>query len=240
LSERLPDLGLQLFLDGADLDEMRAAYAERTVQGFTTNPTLMRKHGVRDYRSFAREALEAIPDLPISFEVLSDDLEAMEREAREIASWGANCYVKVPITTTGGQSTARLLERLSSDAIPLNVTAILTLAQVQTAASALDPSTRAIVSVFAGRVADTGIDPVPLMSEAASMLAPTPKLQLLWASPRELLNVVQAAQVGCHIITVLGDVLRKLPLLGRDLGQFSLETVRMFHSDALAAGYKID
>lgn len=233
------DSGVKLFQDGADLSAMIAASRKGDVSGFTTNPTLMRKAGVTDYKAFALKAIEAIPDLPISFEVFSDDFDTMEREAREIASWGGDTYVKIPITNTKGESAGPLVHKLSKEGFSLNVTAILTLDQVETVAAAVDPSSRTIVSVFAGRIADTGIDPVPVMSQAVKILKKLPKAELLWASPREVLNVVQASQCGCHIITATPDIIAKIALLGKDLRKYSLETVRMFYDDAHAAGFKL-
>lgn len=232
-------LRIKLFQDGAELDSMLAARKRGLVSGFTTNPTLMRKAGISDYKAFALKAITAIPDLPISFEVFSDDFESMEGEAREIASWGGDTYVKVPITNTKGESSSMLIRKLSREGFSLNVTAILTLDQVEAVAAAADPNARTIVSVFAGRIADTGVDPVPLMSKAVSLLKHLPKTELLWASPREVLNVLQANDCGCHIITATPDIIAKLPLLGKDLGQYSLETVKMFHDDARTAGFKL-
>jgi len=230
---------IKLFMDGAELAGMREAYRQGMVQGFTTNPTLMRKAGVTDYEAFAREAIAAIPDLPISFEVFSDDFGAMTDEARVIASWGGHTYIKIPITNTQGESSVPLIEKLSGEGLSLNVTAILTLDQVRLAVKALNPEVPSIVSVFAGRIADTGVDPVPLMVSALQFVRDNSKAELLWASPREVLNLVQAEQSGCDIITATGDVLNKLHVVGKDLDEFSLETVRMFHSDAKAAGYQI-
>lgn len=218
---------------------MIAAKKRGLVSGFTTNPTLMRKAGINDYKAFALKVIAAVPDLPISFEVFSDDFDMMEREAREIASWGGDTYVKIPITNTKGQSAAPLVRRLSGDGFSLNVTAILALDQVEEIGSVADRNSRTIVSVFAGRVADTGVDPVPLMTKAVNILEPLPKAELLWASPREVLNVVQAEECGCHIITATPDIIAKVPLLGKDLHQYSLETVKMFHDDARAAGFKL-
>ncbi len=232
-------LRVRLFQDGADLGSMRRAYAEGLVQGFTTNPTLMRKAGVTDYEAFAREAITSIPDVPISFEVFSDTLQDMEREARQIASWGGTTYIKIPISDTRGDSTAPLIRKLSSEGLALNITALLTLEQVREAAAALSPDSPSIVSVFAGRIADTGIDPLPVMREAVRILEPLPRAELLWASPREVLNVFQADECGCHIITATADILSKLSLTGKDLREYSLETVRMFYADAQAAGYKL-
>jgi transaldolase len=232
-------MAIKIFLDGADLTAMTAARASGHVSGFTTNPSLMRKAGITDYKAFALRAIAALPDLPISFEVFSDDFDAMEREAREIASWGGNTYVKIPVTNTRGLSAAPLIRKLAGEGFSLNVTAILTLDQVREVAGALSPTSRSIVSVFAGRVADTGVDPVPLMAESAKLLARLPKAELLWASSREFLNVVQAEACGCHIITVTPDILSKIPLRGKDLRQYSLETVKAFYEDARASGFKI-
>jgi transaldolase len=235
----MPSLRVKLFQDGADLDSMIAARSRRLVTGYTTNPTLMRKAGINDYKKFARQVIAAIPDMPISFEVFSDDFATMEREAREIASWGGDTYIKIPITNTQRESAAPLISRLSKEGFSLNITAMLTLDQVDTVAAAVSPSSRTIVSVFAGRIADTGIDPVPVMTEAVRRLSSLPKAELLWASPREVLNIAQAEACGCHIITATPDVIAKLPLFGKDLHQYSLETVKMFHDDARAAGFKI-
>ncbi|MGH9808051.1 MAG: transaldolase, partial [Terriglobia bacterium] len=227
------------FADGADLAGMLDLYRQPYIKGFTTNPTLMRKSGVSDYRAFAREILAAIPDRPISFEVFSDDLDGMERQAGEIASWGENVYVKIPVTNTRGASTAALVRTLSHRGVKVNVTALLPLEQVREMADALAGGAPACVSVFAGRVADTGVDPVPVMREALEILAPYSNIELIWASPRELLNIVQADCIGCHIITVTNDILAKLSLLGKDLADYSLDTVKLFHSDAQASGFSI-
>ena len=199
----------------------------------------MKKSGVKSYEEFAWAALKAIQDLPISFEVFSDDLPGMEREARIIGSWGNNVYIKIPVTNTKGESTAPLVKKLSLDGLKLNVTAILTVDQVKTVAKVLSPTTPSIVSVFAGRIADTGTDPMPIMKESVKILKSNPKAELLWASTRELLNLIQAESCGCHIITITNDILKKVPLVGKDLTQLSLETVQMFYSDAQSAGYKI-
>jgi transaldolase len=235
----LVDLRVKLFQDGAELSPMIAAKKGGLVSGFTTNPTLMRRAGVTDYKAFAVKAIAAIPDLPISFEVFSDDFDTMEREAREIASWGGNTYVKIPITNTKGESSHPLISKLSKEKFSLNITAILTLDQVSEVATAVDRSARSVVSVFAGRIADTGVDPVKMMNLAAQILKPLPNAELLWASPREVLNVIQAQDCGCHIITATPDIIAKVPLLGKDLKQYSLETVKMFHEDASAAGFKL-
>lgn len=235
----LNELRVKIFADGADLAGMIEMYANPLIKGFTTNPTLMRKAGISDYRAFAKSVLEAIPDRPISFEVFADEFAEMERQAREIASWGANVYVKIPITNTRADSAGELIRVLARDGVRLNVTALTTLEQVALVAECLDKATPSIVSVFAGRVADTGRDPVPMMAEALEILRPLPKAELLWASPRELLNIIQADQIGCQIITVTNDVLKKLPLIGKDLTEYSLETVKMFYDDASRAGYSL-
>jgi transaldolase len=230
---------VKLFQDGADIQAMIAAKKDGRVSGFTTNPTLMRKAGITDYKTFALHVIKAIPDLPISFEVFSDDFDTMEREAREIASWGGDTYVKIPITNTKSQSAAPLIKKLSGEGFSLNITAMLTLEQVEEVAAAAHPKSRTIVSVFAGRIADTGVDPVPMMRKAVEILKKLPKAELLWASPREVLNVIQAEECGCHIITATPDIIAKVPLFGKDLKQYSLETVKMFYEDARAAGFKL-
>ncbi len=230
---------IKLFQDGADLAAMVKAAKTGDVDGFTTNPTLMRRAGISDYKSFALEVIKAIPTLPLSFEVFSDDFETMEREAREIASWGGDTYVKIPICNTKGESAGPLIKKLSREGFSLNVTAILTLEQVDIVSRAAAPEARTIVSVFAGRIADTGIDPVPMMAKCVDMLRPNPNAELLWASPRELLNLFQAEECGCHIITATPDILAKRALVGKDLTEYSLDTVKMFYNDARAAGFKI-
>lgn len=235
----MTSITIDLYQDGADIEDMKKAYAQGMVKGFTTNPTLMRKAGVSDYEAFARAAIAAIPDLPISFEVFSDDFPSMEREARIIAGWGGNTFIKVPITNTKGESALPLIAKLSAEGFSLNVTAIMTLGQVEGVVRAVDPAARTIVSVFAGRIADTGRDPVPVMREAAGMVGGLPAGQLLWASPREVLNVIHAQEAGCHIITATRDILAKLPLFGKDLEEYSLETAKMFYQDACAAGYRL-
>ncbi|MFI4987859.1 MAG: transaldolase [Alphaproteobacteria bacterium] len=233
-------LRIKLFLDGAELPAMKEAVASNPlIKGFTTNPTLMRKAGIADFAAFAKEAIAAVGNRSISFEVFSDDFATMEREAREIHSWGGNTYVKIPVTNTKGASSAALVRKLSAEGIALNVTAILTTAQVREVGAALSPRTPSIVSVFAGRIADTGLDPMPLMRECVGILGDRPRAELLWASPRELLNIFQADEVGCHIITATKDVLAKLSLVGKDLSQYSLETVQMFYRDAAGAGYRL-
>lgn len=230
---------VKLFADGANINEIMSVYGQGLVSGFTTNPTLMRKAGIRDYEEFARELLKSISDLPISFEVFSDDFPSMEREARKISAWGDNVYVKIPITNTKGESSSELVKKLSEGGIKLNVTAILTTGQVRNIAKTLFPDTPSIVSVFAGRIADTGRDPVPIMEESLKILKQLPKAELLWASSRELLNIIQADRAGCHIITVTNDILKKITMIDKDLEELSLDTVRMFYSDAMAAGYRI-
>jgi transaldolase len=234
-----PNLRIAIYADGADVRDMLAARDAGLVKGFTTNPTLMRKSGVSDYAAFAKEALAATGDMPISFEVFADDFDEMERQAKLIATWGEPVFVKIPITNTKGESATPLIRRLSAAGVKLNITAILTLQQVRDVVDALDPNTPAIVSVFAGRIADTGVDPVPLMREAAQICAAKPKAELLWASPRELLNIFQAEEVGCHIITVTSDILKKLAMVGKPLDELSLDTVKMFFNDAAAAGFKL-
>ena len=234
------DLKVKLYCDAANIESLLAMYSKPYVQGFTTNPSLMRKAGVQNYDAFARAVVKAIPDRPISFEVLADDEAGMEQDAHRIASWGKNVYVKVPVTNTQGFSTAPLLRRLSREGVMLNVTAILTLAQVERVAEALDPKTPAIVSVFAGRIADTGVDPVPLMRRAVELLRPRPLAELLWASSRELLNIYHAEESGTHIITATPDILSKINLIGKDLTAFSLDTVKMLYQDAVTAGFTLD
>ena len=232
-------LKVKIFADGADFDGMVKMYENPLIKGFTTNPTLMKAAGVSDYVTFARRVLKAIPDRPVSFEVFADEPDEMKRQATEIASWGKNVNVKIPITTTKGELLAPLVGELSASGIAVNVTAVFTLEQVQAIADVLTPEVFAIVSIFAGRIADSGIDPVPLMASAAKMLERHPKADLLWASPREILNILQADQTGCGIITVTNDLLKKLPLVGKDQDEYSLETVQMFYNDATKADYKI-
>lgn len=235
----LNDLRVKIFGDGADLASISALSALPHIKGFTTNPTLMRQAGVVDYRAFAREVLQRIPDRPVSFEVFADDVDGMERQAREIAMWGQNVNVKIPITNTTGDSMAALVGRLARTGVTCNVTAMFTLKQVRAILDVLPADAPAILSIFAGRIADTGVDPVPIMRDAVKLAESHPNVEILWASPRELLNVFQANDVGCHIITVTPDVLKKLSGVGKDLDQFSLETVAMFHRDARTAGYTI-
>ena len=235
----IPKLKIKLFADGADKKGMLEMYERPWIQGFTTNPTLMRKAGITDYRTFAREILDAIKDRPISFEVFSDDFGEMARQAREIASWGKNVYVKIPVTNTRGQTSYELVKELSRAGIKLNVTAVFTLEQVRDVMAHLAPGTPAYVSVFAGRIADTGRDPMPHMAAALALVHMSPGVELIWASPRELLNVFHAEAVGCDIITMTNDLLAKLTSAGKDLGQFSLETVKMFRDDAVKAGFTL-
>lgn len=236
---RVDSLKIKIFADGADLGGIRKFAADPRISGFTTNPTLMRAAGVNDYKAFALDVLKVVPDRPVSFEVFADDLPTMQDQAREIASWGTNVYVKIPVTTTKGESAAPIIASLSQKGVKLNVTAMMTLEQVREVGAALAPATPAIVSVFAGRIADTGRDPVPHMAEALRILKDRPKAELLWASPRELLNIFHADGIGCHIITVTGDLLNKLALVGKDLDGYSRETVAMFYRDATAAGFSI-
>lgn len=232
-------LGIKIFADGADIESIRQAAADPLIQGFTTNPTLMRAAGVADYKAFALEMLKIVPDRPVSFEVFADDLAAMSDQAREIASWGSNVFVKVPFSNTKGEFCGPIISSLSRAGIKLNITAIMTLDQVGQVAGALSESTPAVVSVFAGRIADTGRDPAPHMAKALEILRKRPRAELLWASPREVLNIFQADAIGCHIITVTRDLLKKLALTHKDLDLYSRETVAMFYNDAVAAGYSI-
>jgi transaldolase len=237
--KKLDDLNVKIFADGADKAGMLEMYAKPYIKGLTTNPTLMRKAGIRDYRAFAKEILAAIPDRPISFEVLCDDFEDMERQALEIAAWGDNVYVKIPVTNTKRETAHALITKLAAQKVKLNITALMTLTQVRGVVSALDPKVPSYVSVFAGRIADTGRDPVPLMAAAVEILKMVPTSELIWASPRELLNIFQADAIGCHVITVTNDILKKLSLVGYDLGDYSLDTVKMFYNDAIAAGFRL-
>ena len=233
----LKELRVKIFADGAQPDSFAELSKLPFVAGFTTNPTLMRKAGVKDYERFAREILDVIRGRPISFEVTADDFSEMERQARKIASWGPNVYVKIPVSNTRGEMSLDLIRRLAHSGISLNITAILTLDQVRDVSAVLAGPTSSYVSVFAGRIADTGRDPVPVMAAAVELLRPYSNQELIWASPRELLNIFQANSVGCHIITVTSDLLGKLALVGKDLKEYSLETVEMFFSDAARAGY---
>ena len=232
-------LRVKIFADGADKASILDLARNPLIQGFTTNPTLMRKAGVTNYESFCRDLLELIPDRPFSFEVFSDEFEEMERQALRISSWGANVYVKIPITNTRRQSSAALVGRLARQGVKVNVTAMMTLDQVDAVLPHLEDGPPSYLSIFAGRVADAGCDPLPLMCAALSRMRPHPQIELIWASPRELFNIVQADTLGCHIITVTHDLLKKLPTLGKDLEEFSLDTVKMFRDDAVAAGYTL-
>jgi transaldolase len=233
------DLKIKLFADGADRAAMLELYRNPLIRGFTTNPTLMRKAGVSDYGAFARDILSAIRDRPISLEVFADDFDEMERQAHKIASWGPNVYVKIPVTNTAGEPALKLIECLSHTGIKVNVTAILTLGQVRDVVHALAGGSPSNVSVFAGRIADTGRDPLPLMAAAMEMIRIHEDIELIWASPRELLNVFQADSIGCHIITATSDILKKLSLVGKSLEEYSLETVEMFYSDARKSGFQL-
>lgn len=232
-------MSIKVYSDGANLADMLAAYKARSVDGFTTNPTLMVKAGISDYEGFAKQVLSHIKDMSISFEVFSDEVPEMERQARKIASWAPNVHVKIPVTNTKGVFTGPLIERLAKDGIPLNVTAILTIEQVTAVGAALQSKVPSIVSVFAGRVADTGVDPIPLMKESARVLRPLEQCELLWASSRETLNIRQAEECGCHIITVTPELLKKRGMFGKDLTQLSLETVQMFYDDGAKAGFSL-
>jgi transaldolase len=236
---RLADLKVRIFADGADYDGIVKMSRNPLVKGFTTNPSLMRKAGVNDYEAFAHKVLGTITDRPVSFEVFADDFPSMAEQARTIATWGPNVNVKIPVTNTKGQSTGELVRALSSDGIVLNLTAIFTLDQVRAVADALDPATPAIISVFAGRIADTGVDPIPHMLAAKQILGSRPKAQLLWASTREFLNIFHAEECGCDIITVPNEFLSKLDLVDKDLAEYSRETVQTFHKDATAAAFQI-
>jgi transaldolase len=235
----LDQLKVKIFADGADLNGILELYRHPYIKGFTTNPTLMRKSGISDYERFSRQVLEHITDRPISFEVFSDEFPEMERQARKIASWGQNVYVKIPVTNTRHESSVKVVRCLASEGIRLNVTALMTLEQVEVISKALENLVPAYISVFAGRIADTGCDPMPLMKRAVEIMSPYGTQELIWASPRELLNIFQADEIGCHIITVTHDVLKKLSSVGKDLDEFSLDTVKMFYEDAQKAGYQL-
>lgn len=237
--KKLEDLKVKIFADGADKAGMLEMYAKPFVRGLTTNPTLMKKAGITDYRAFCKDILTFIKDKPLSFEVFSDDFSEMERQAMEIASWGENVYVKIPVTNTKQETCYALVKKLAAQKVKLNVTALMTLEQVRDVVASLNPSVPSYVSVFAGRVADTGVDPVPVMAKAVEMLKVTPAAELIWASPRELLNIFQADEIGCQVITVTNDILKKLSLVGYDLDEYSLDTVKMFYKDAVEAGFKL-
>jgi len=235
----LNHLKVKIFADGADKSGMLEMHAKPYISGLTTNPTLMKKAGITDYRAFAKEILSAIRSKPISFEVFSDEFEEMERQAMEIASWGSNVYVKIPITNTRREPATDLVRKLSGAGVKVNVTAMMTLDQVRDITGALNADVPAYISVFAGRIADTGRDPVPLMAAAVKAMASKPKAELIWASPRELLNIFQADDIGCHVITVTNDILKKLELVGYELPEYSLDTVKMFYNDARSAGFEL-
>lgn len=237
--KKVEDLTVKIFADGADKAGMLEMYAKPFVKGLTTNPTLMKKAGIADYRAFCKDILASINDKPLSFEVFSDDFSEMERQAMEIASWGDNVYVKIPVTNTKQEPCYDLVKKLAAQKVKMNVTAIMTLAQVRDVVASLNPNIPSYVSVFAGRIADTGRDPVPMMAAAVEMLKVAPASELIWASPRELLNIFQADEIGCQVITVTNDILKKLSLVGFDLDEYSLDTVKMFYNDAVAAGYKL-
>jgi len=239
MMKRVEDLTVKIFADGAEKAGMLEMYAKPYIKGFTTNPTLMHKAGLTDYRAFAHSILEAIPDRPISFEVFSDDFGDMERQAREIATWGDNVYVKIPVTNTNREPAYALVRRLANEGVKLNITAIMTVDQVRNVVDAVNEGAPSCVSVFAGRIADTGRDPVPIMTECVAILKAAPRAELIWASPRELLNIIQADAIGCHIITVTNDILKKLSLVGKDLGDYSLDTVKMFYDDGRKAGFTL-
>jgi len=231
--------GIKIFADGAEKAGILEMYGNHMISGFTTNPTLMKKAGITDYRSFAIDILSHIKDRPLSFEVFSDDFSEMEWQAKEIASWGDNVYVKIPITNTKGESCVELVKRLAKSKVKVNVTALMTFEQVKQIVPVLQKDVPAYISIFAGRVADTGRDPIPLMKEIINYVKPYPNIEIIWASPREILNVIQADEIGCHIITVTNDILKKLNGLGKDLNEYSLETVKMFYNDAKSAGFTL-
>lgn len=235
----LSHLNVKIFADGADKSGMLEMHAKPYISGLTTNPTLMRKAGITNYRAFAKEILSAIRSKPISFEVFSDEFAEMERQAMEIASWGSNVYVKIPITNTRREPSTELVRKLSAAGVKVNVTAMMTLDQVREITNALAPDSPAYISVFAGRIADTGRDPVPIMRSAVETMSSKPKAELIWASPRELLNIFQADAIGCHVITVTNDILKKLELVGYELPEYSLDTVKMFYNDAATAGFEL-
>jgi transaldolase len=239
MMKRVEELTVKIFADGAEKAGMLEMYAKPFIKGFTTNPTLMHKAGLTDYRAFAHEIVEAIPDRPISFEVFSDEFGDMERQAREIATWGDNVYVKIPVTNTRREPAYDLARRLSEEGIKLNITAIMTVDQVRHIVDAVSEGAPSCISVFAGRIADTGRDPVPIMAECVGLLKAAPAAELIWASPRELLNIMQADAIGCHIITVTNDILKKLTLVGKDLSDYSLDTVKMFFDDGRKAGFTL-
>jgi transaldolase len=237
--KKVEDLKVKIFADGADKTTMLEMYQKPFIKGLTTNPTLMNKSGIRDYRAFCKDILISIKDKPLSFEVFSDDFKEMERQALEIASWGDNVYVKIPITNTKSETCYALVKKLAKEKVKLNVTALMTLDQVSHVVESLDTTVPSYISIFAGRIADTGRDPLPMMSDALNRMKVNPLSELIWASPRELLNIFQADDIGCHVITVTNDILKKLSLVGYDLDKYSLDTVKMFYNDAVVAGFKL-
>jgi transaldolase len=237
--EKINNLKVKIFADGADKNKMLEMYSKHFIKGLTTNPTLMNKAGIKDYKAFCLDILSEIKDKPISFEVFSDDFDDMERQALEIANWGSNVYVKIPIMNTKRIPSYSSVKKLSEENVKLNITALMTLNQVQEVSKVLNPKVPSYVSIFAGRIADTGVDPIPLMTQSLNILKGLPLTELIWASPRELLNIFQADQIGCHIITVTQDILKKLELIDYDLNEYSLDTVKMFFNDAVVAGYKL-
>ncbi len=236
---KLDNLHIKIFADGTDLNEVLELYKNKHIKGFTTNPTLMNKSGITDYEGFSRRILELITDRPISIEVISDEFDRMEGQARKIAGWGGNVFVKIPVTNTRRESSVNLVRKLSDAGVQLNVTAIMTLEQVDVISTALNNHVPSYISVFAGRIADTGVDPMPLMKAAVKIMSRFDKQELIWASPRELLNIFHAEETGCHVITVTHDILKKISLIGKSLDEYSLETVKMFHDDAVKAGFSL-
>ena len=237
--KKIENLKVKIFADGANKKDMLEMNSKSFIKGLTTNPTLMKKEGITDYREFCKDILTVIKNKPISFEVFSDDFKEMERQAMEISSWGENVYVKIPITNTKKETCYEIVKKLSKQKVKLNITAIMTLTQVKQVVSVLEPNVPSYISVFAGRIADTGIDPEPLMADAVELLKLAPASELIWASPRELLNIFQADKIGCHVITATNDILKKLSLVGYDLNEYSLDTVKMFYSDAIDANFKL-
>jgi transaldolase len=237
--KKIEDLKVKIFADGADKFAMLEMYQKPFIKGLTTNPTLMNKAGIRDYRAFCKDILLSIKDKPLSFEVFSDDFKEMERQAFEIAGWAENVYVKIPVTNTKSETCYALVKKLAKEKVKLNVTALMTLEQASYVVKSLDTSVPSYISIFAGRVADTGRDPIPIMTEALSLMKSQPLCELIWASPRELLNIFQADDIGCHVITVTNDIIKKLSLVGYDLDKYSLDTVKMFYNDAVVAGFKL-
>ena len=239
MTTNLENLKIKIFADGADIESMIEMYNKSYIKGLTTNPTLMNKAGVKNYRAFALDVLSVVKDKPISFEVFSDDFDEMIIQAKEIASWGSNVNVKIPITNSKGQETASVIRKLSNSGVIVNVTAVMTITQVAKIIDSINTETSAFISIFAGRIADTGIDPIFTMVESLKIIQSAPNTELIWASPRELLNIIQAEEIGCHVITASSDILKKLDLIGKDLLQYSLETVKMFKDDAMKSGYSI-